>query len=71
MEATFGKLKEQAYLVTSFPRPVEGYFVHYIRVLLGYQMKVNSRFGLVPIYEYKPGFLNRKMTGLLFVEVIV
>lgn len=38
IEATFGKLKEQRYLVTSFPRSVEGYFTHYIRVLLGYQM---------------------------------
>lgn len=38
IEATFGKLKEQHFLVTSFPRSVKGYFVHYIRTLLGYQM---------------------------------
>lgn len=42
IEATFGKLKEQHFLVTSFPRSVKGYFVHYIRVLLGYQMRVVS-----------------------------
>lgn len=38
IEATFGKLKEQHFLVTSFPRSVKGYFVHYLRVLLGYQV---------------------------------
>lgn len=38
VEATFGKLKERCYLVSSFPRSVEGYFVHYLRVLLGYQL---------------------------------
>jgi hypothetical protein len=38
VEATFGKLKEQHFMVTSFPRSVEGYFVHYLRVLLGYQL---------------------------------
>jgi len=38
IEATFGKLKEQSYFVTSFPRSVQGYFVHYLRVLLGYQL---------------------------------
>jgi hypothetical protein len=42
IEATFGKLKEHHFLVTSFPRSVRGYFVHYIRVLLGYQMRVNG-----------------------------
>ena len=42
IEATFGKLKEQHYLVTSFPRSVEGYFTHYVRVLLGYQMGLVS-----------------------------
>ena len=42
IEATFGKLKEQHYLVTSFPRSVKGYFVHYLRTLLGYQMGVIS-----------------------------
>lgn len=38
VEAAFGKLKERAYCVTSFPRSVRGYFVHYLRVLLGYQL---------------------------------
>lgn len=42
IEATFGKLKEQRFLVSSFPRSVRGYFVHYLRVLLGYQMGANS-----------------------------
>jgi len=42
IEATFGRLKEQHFLVTSFPRSVKGYFVHYVRTLLGYQMGVNS-----------------------------
>jgi hypothetical protein len=41
IEAVFGKLKEQAYFVTSFPRSIQGYFVHYLRVLLGYQMGVS------------------------------
>jgi hypothetical protein len=42
IEATFGKLKEHYFLVTSFPRSVRGYFVHYVRVLLGYQMGANA-----------------------------
>lgn len=42
IEATFGKLKEHYFLVTSFPRSVAGYLTHYVRVLLGYQMGVNS-----------------------------
>lgn len=42
IEAAFGKLKEQHFLVTSFPRSVKGYFVHYLRVLLGYQMGMVS-----------------------------
>jgi hypothetical protein len=39
IEATFDYLKEHMHLVTSFPRSVQGYFVHYVRVLLGYQMR--------------------------------
>lgn len=39
IEATFGLLKERAHLVTSFPRSIQGYFVHYLRVILGYQMR--------------------------------
>lgn len=42
IEAAFGKLKEQHYLVTSFPRSVKGYITHYVRTLLGYQMRVVS-----------------------------
>jgi Transposase DDE domain len=38
VEASFGKLKGQHFLVTSFPRSVAGYFVHYVRTLLGYQL---------------------------------
>jgi hypothetical protein len=41
IEAVFGKLKERAYFVTSFPRSVRGYFLHYLRVLLGYQFRVS------------------------------
>jgi len=39
IEATFDYLKEHMHLVSSFPRSIEGYFVHYVRVLLGYQMR--------------------------------
>lgn len=42
VEATFGRLKEHYFLVTSFPRSVTGYFTHYVRVLLGYQMGLVS-----------------------------
>lgn len=38
VEASFGKLKENHCLVSSFPRSVQGYFVHYIRTLIGYQL---------------------------------
>ena len=38
VEASFGKLKENHYLVSSFPRSVQGYFVHYLRTLIGYQL---------------------------------
>jgi hypothetical protein len=38
IEATFDYLKEHMHLVSSFPRSVEGYFTHYVRVLLGYQV---------------------------------
>jgi len=39
IEAVFGKLKEHSFLVSSFPRSVQGYALHYIRTLLGYQMR--------------------------------
>lgn len=38
VEAGFGKLKEAHSFVSSYPRSVQGYFVHYLRVLLGYQL---------------------------------
>ena len=38
IECTFDYLKEHLLLVTSFPRSVNGYAVHYIRVLLSYQL---------------------------------
>lgn len=40
IEATFDRLKEHLPLVSSFPRSVNGYFLHYVRILLGYQMEV-------------------------------
>lgn len=40
IEAVFSVLKGKRHLVTSYPRSIRGYFVHYIRVLLGYQMGV-------------------------------
>jgi len=39
IESTFDILKEHMHLVTSFPRSVKGYFLHYLRVLLGYQLR--------------------------------
>lgn len=39
IEAVFGRLKEHYFLVTSFPRSVQGYALHYVRTLLGYQMR--------------------------------
>jgi len=38
VESTFDYLKDHLNLVTSFPRSVTGYFVHYVRILLGYQI---------------------------------
>lgn len=38
IECTFDYLKEHLFLVSSFPRSVTGYFVHYIRILLSYQL---------------------------------
>lgn len=38
IECTFCYLKEHLLLVTSFPRSVYGYAVHYIRTLLAYQL---------------------------------
>jgi hypothetical protein len=41
IEATFDHLKEHLPLVSSFPRSVNGYLLHYIRILLGYQVEVS------------------------------
>ena len=38
IEAVFGLLKTKRSLVTSYPRSRQGYIVHYLRVLLGYQL---------------------------------
>jgi hypothetical protein len=38
IECSFDYLKEHLNLVSSFPRSVEGYFVHYVRILLSYQL---------------------------------
>jgi hypothetical protein len=38
IECVFDYLKEHLLLVTSFPRSVNGYAVHYVRVLLAYQL---------------------------------
>lgn len=38
IEAVFDVLKEHLHLVSSFPRSPFGYLVHYIRILLGYQI---------------------------------
>lgn len=40
IESVFDYLKEHLHLVTSFPRSVKGYLLHYVRILLGYQMLV-------------------------------
>jgi Transposase DDE domain len=38
VECTFDHLKEHLPLVSSFPRSLDGYMLHYVRILLGYQM---------------------------------
>ena len=38
IESTFDVLKEHLHLVSSFPRSIKGYFLHYVRILLGYQV---------------------------------
>jgi hypothetical protein len=38
IECVFDHLKQHMHLVSSFPRSVNGYAVHYIRVLLAYQL---------------------------------
>lgn len=39
IESIFDALKEHLGLVTSFPRSLKGYLVHYARVILGYQLQ--------------------------------
>jgi Transposase DDE domain len=43
IEAVFDILKEHLHLVSSFPRSVFGYLVHYVRILLGYQLLALSQ----------------------------
>ncbi len=38
IESVFDYLKEHLHLVSSFPRSVKGYLLHYMRILLGYQV---------------------------------
>lgn len=38
IESVFDILKEHLHLVSSFPRSVTGYVVHYVRILLSYQI---------------------------------
>ena len=39
IESVFNYLKEHLNLVSSFPRSVKGYLLHYVRILLGYQVE--------------------------------
>lgn len=38
IESVFDYLKEHLHFVSSFPRSVKGYLLHYLRILLGYQI---------------------------------
>lgn len=38
IESVWDYLKEHLHLVSSFPRSVKGYLLHYVRILLGYQL---------------------------------
>lgn len=38
IEAVFDVLKQHLHLVSSFPRSPQGYLLHYVRILLGYQV---------------------------------
>jgi len=42
IEAVFDYLKEHLNLVSSFPRSIAGYLLHYVRILLGYQIMAIS-----------------------------
>lgn len=43
IEAVFDQLKEHLSLVSSFPRSINGYLLHYVRILLGYQILALSQ----------------------------
>jgi len=43
IESVFDYLKEHLHLVSSFPRSMNGYLVHYVRILLSYQIMALSR----------------------------
>lgn len=43
IESVFDYLKEHLHLVTSFARSVQGYLLHYVRILLGYQIMALSQ----------------------------
>lgn len=47
IESVFDILKEHFHLVTSFPRSVKGYFVHYLRILLSYQFSIILKYAKV------------------------
>ncbi len=38
IESVYDRLKEHLHLVSSFPRSINGYLLHYVRILLGYQI---------------------------------
>lgn len=38
IESVFDQLKEHLHLVSSFPRSINGYLLHYLSILLGYQI---------------------------------
>lgn len=38
IESTFDILKEHMHFVTSFPRSLKGFLLHYVRILIGYQI---------------------------------
>lgn len=41
-ECGFDRLKEHLHLVTSFPRSLSGYFLHYLQAMLTYQLQVRG-----------------------------
>ncbi len=45
IESVFDYLKEHLHLVSSFPRSMTGYLVHYMRILLSYQIMALCRVG--------------------------